>query len=199
MCDMDNPIEIFKFSITKLDRNTTYVTNEALGCFLTMKNVLESIADDLSTLLTGAQPFTPGNFALPEEFMDNINNLENFLRSANRNSPENSTIVIEVRDILIRFENIRILMKHPNTNEDFRRDAIQLFIQTGKSYPEEQIREFIGWLSEEELQHILQIVHQERTLMEKTITNTPIHILTSQRINALRTKTITRTDSGYER
>lgn len=196
---MENSIEIFRYSTNELDKNTVYVTDQALGYFLGIRNVLDNIANDLVILLTGAPSLTPENFKLTMELTKNIDNLENFLRSANRNSAENSSRVIDVRSILIAFDNIRSLMRHPNTNGNFRWDAIELFLKIGNLYPEEQIREFIGWLNEEELQHILQIIAQEKTLMERPLTDSLIHILASQRMNLLRTKAIEGADSEFER
>lgn len=192
---MENSIVIFKNSITELDKDTVYVTDEALGIFLEIRAVLESIADDLSTLLTGTLPFTPENLEISMQLARSISNLEDFLRIANRNSAESASRIIDVKDILVRFGGIRGLMIHPSTNRHFRSDAIQLFIKIGNLYPEEQIREFIGLLDEEELQYILQIVAQEKTLIEKPLTNSLIHILASQRMRQLKTKTIERADS----
>lgn len=203
---MENSIEIFNHYITKLDTkldiNKTYVTDGALRYFFTIRNELEEITDDLVRLLTGTQPFfTLESSKLTMEFADNIDNLENFLKIANKNIRKNKSMVIDVKDILIRFENIRCLMIHPDTNGNFRRDAIKLFIKTGNLYPEEQIKEFIGYLKYEELKYILQIVDQEKTLLEKPLTNSPIHILAIQRINnlALKISKKDKTDIGEER
>lgn len=192
---MENSLEIFKESITEIDKNMVYVTDEAIECFSLIKDVIESIAFDLSTLSTGSLPFTPDNLKLPIQITESINSLEDFLKSANRNSSKKVNRVIDARNILIRFDKIKKLMNNPNTNEFFREDAIQFFIRVGNLYPEEQIREFIGLLDEEELQYILQIVEQERTLIEKPLTNSLIHILASQRMKQLKSKTLARTEN----
>jgi len=185
---MENSIGIFKETVTGINKNTVYVTDEALSEFLTMRDILENIMYDLATLITDKSPFTPGNLRSSMQFIGSIEKLEDFLKKANKNSAESASRVIDAKDIVLRFDRIKSLMNHPNTNRHFREDAIQLFLRIGNLYPEEQIREFISYLDEAELQYILQIVSQEETLIEKPLTGSILHILVRQRIMELKAK-----------
>lgn len=111
---------------------------------------------------------------------DRIDNLENFLKTANQNNRENADKILDIRNILIKFDVIQKLMSHPN--QEFRKDGMQLFIRTGNLYATTEIQEFINLLDENELKYIMQIVHQEKTLLDKKITNSPIHILASEKL-----------------
>lgn len=177
---LEKNIQLFEPFLTDLDVRTTYVTDSAIGYFIEIRSVLEKIADDLVELETGAKALTPENLDLGMAIYDRIDNLENFLKTANQNNRENADKVLDIRNILIKFDVIQKLMSHPN--QEFRKDGMQLFIRTGNLYATTEIQEFINLLDENELKYIMQIVHQEKTLLDKKITNSPIHILASEKL-----------------
>ncbi len=177
---LEKNIQLFEPFLTDLDVRTTYVTDSAIGYFIEIRSVLEKIADDLVELETGAKALTPENLDLGMAIYNRIDNLENFLKTANQNNRENADKVLDIRNILIKFDVIQKLMSHPN--QEFRKDGMQLFIRTGNLYATTEIQEFINLLDENELKYIMQIVHQEKTLLDKKITNSPIHILASEKL-----------------
>ena len=180
---LGNDIKLFKYSNTDLDSSTIYVTDNAITYFCEIRDSLDKIASDLILAETGEPALSPSTLELTIQLYDNINTMENFLRTANKNDINSAKKILSTKDILIKFETIKKLMLGPDG--EIRNDAVKLFVKTGNLYSSEEMEEFVNLLNETELRFVMQIVNQEKTLIEKRITNTPIHFLANQRINSM--------------
>ena len=73
-----------------------------------------------------------------------------------------------VKDILIKFKYIKALML--NGEEETRNDGVMLFTKTAFLYSAEEQKEFADMLNANELDYIMQIAKQERTIIDKVVT-----------------------------
>lgn len=190
---LENPITIFN-SIAGLEGKKIYVTDEAMGYFKTIRTELDNISMDLVEEETRTGALTPRNFDWCMEFYETINQLEKFLENANKNDRKSADKVIGLKNILIKFDFIKKMML--SSNPKLRKDAYELFINTGNSYSEEEISEFVGWLDENETYNIYEIIHvAEKTIIDKQLTNTPIHHYIDEKMKRLQQNQITAKNS----
>lgn len=191
---MKNSIEIFDQSITDLDVNTTYVTDEAINYLHEIDFELGMIADDLVTLATGAvDVLTPASAGLEFELYNRIDNFKNFFAMAQKNDRNSANKILDRKDVLIKFDNLKILLSQPKKN--FRQTALRLFTKTGPFYSTAEMQEFVSLLNKDELNCIIQIIHQEKTLLpeQKKITNSPIPSLVVKRLKEMNSPQISST------
>ena len=189
---MKNSIEIFNQSITDLDVNTTYVTDEAMDYLHEIDFELEMIANDLVILATGAvDVLTPASNGLEWELYRRIDNFKKFLEVAHKNDRNSADKILDRKDLLIKFDNLKTLLSQPK--KDFRQSALRLFVKTGNLYSNAEMQEFVNLLNKDELNYIMQIVHQEKTLLRRPITNSPIPILVAKRLKEMNSPQISST------
>lgn len=58
-----------------------------------------------------------------------------------------------------------------NGDKETRKDGVMLFTKTAFLYSGEEQKEFVSMLNVDELNYIMQIAEQERTLIDKVVTN----------------------------
>ena len=98
-----------------------------------------------------------------------MDEIREVMRHCNHNNSKNAKCIIDVKDILIKFKYIKALML--NGDEETRNDGVMLFTKTAFLYSEEEQKAFVSMLNADELDYIMQIAKQERTIMEKVVTN----------------------------
>ncbi len=184
---MKNPITTFK-AITALKEKNTYTTNSAIGYFRTKQHVLDTIADDIIETETDAPTLTPGNLEKSMSMFQNISSLEKFLETTNKNNKDQAEKIIDIEDILIKFEIIKRMMLH--TNEKLRADGYQLFIRTAELYSSEEIQEFVSWLNEHETYNIVGMLNAENYLIDKQLTGTPMQYYINEKMKLLQQRTL---------
>ena len=176
-----NDLSILKFSIDK--SNQTYVTSEALRYFDSIEHDLYQIANDIYKIRTEkALEFVPDTFEDAMRIMNKIEELRKIMRHCNNNS-QNAKCIIGVKDILIKFEHIKALIL--NGDEETRNDGVILFTKTAFLYSEEEQKEFVSMLNVDELHYIMQIAKQERTIIDKVVTNSKMFEFVKAKINQL--------------
>lgn len=162
-----NDLTILEFSIDK--SNQTYVTEDALSYFDSIEHDLYQIANDIYKVQTGKDlSLTPDTAGEAMRIMDKIDELREVMRHCNHNNSQNAKCVIGVKDILIKFKYIKALML--NGDEETRNGGVILFTKTAFLYSEDEQEEFVSMLNADELDYIMQIAKQERTIMEKVVT-----------------------------
>ena len=163
-----NDLTILEFSIDK--SNQTYVTEEALSYFDSIEHDLYQIANDIYKVQTGKDlSLTPDTVGEAMRIMDKIDELREVMRHCNHNNSQNAKCVIGVKDILIKFKYIKALML--NGEKETRNDGVMLFTKTAFLYSEEEQKAFVNMLNADELNYIKQIAEQERTIIDKVVTN----------------------------
>ena len=150
-----NDLTILEFSIDK--SNQTYVTEEALSYFDSIEHDLYQIANDIYKVQTGK------DLSLTPETAGEA------MRHCNHNNSQNAKCIIGVKDILIKFKYIKALML--NGDEETRNDGVMLFTKTAFLYLAEEQKEFVDMLNADELNYVMQIAKQERTVIDKVVTN----------------------------
>ena len=111
---------------------------------------------------------TPDTAGEAMRIMDKIDELREVMRHCNHNNSQNAKCVIGVKDILIKFKYIKALML--NGEEETRNDGVMLFTKTAFLYSAEEQKEFADMLNANELDYIMQIAKQERTIIDKVVT-----------------------------
>ena len=163
-----NDLTILEFSIDK--SNQTYVTEEALSYFDSIEHDLYQIANDIYKMQKGKDlSLTPDTAGEAMRIMDKIDELREVMRHCNHNNSQNAKCVIGVKDILIKFKYIKALML--NGEEETRNDGVMLFTKTAFLYSAEEQKEFVDMLNADELNYVMQIAKQERTVIDKVVTN----------------------------
>ena len=163
-----NDLTILEFSIDK--SNQTYVTEEALSYFDSIEHDLYQIANDIYKVQTGKDlSLTPDTVGEAMRIMDKIDELREVMRHCNHNNSQNAKCIIGGKDILIKFKYIKALML--NGEKETRNDGVMLFTKTAFLYSEEEQKAFVNMLNADELNYIKQIAEQERTIIDKVVTN----------------------------
>lgn len=111
----------------------------------------------------------PGTFEDAMRITNKMDELREVMRHCNHNNCKNAKCIIGVKDILIKFKYIKALML--NGNEETRNDGVMLFTKTAFLYSEEEQKAFVNMLNADELNYIKQIAEQERTIIDKVVTN----------------------------
>ena len=163
-----NDLTILEFSIDK--SNQTYVTEEALSYFDSIEGNLEQIANDIYKMQKGKDlELVPGTFEDAMRITNKMDELREVMRHCNHNNSKNAKCIMDVKDILIKFKYIKALIS--NGDEALRNDGVMLFTKTAFLYSEEEQKEFASMLNVDELNYIKQIAEQERTIIDKVVTN----------------------------
>ncbi len=162
-----NDLTILEFSIDK--SNQTYVTEDALSYFDSIEHDLYQIAEHIYKVQTGKDlELVPG---IAEDAMiipNKMDELRKVMEQCNRNNSKNAKCIIGVKDILIKFKYIKALML--NGEKETRNDGVMLFTKTAFLYSAEEQKEFADMLNANELDYIMQIAKQERTIIDKVVT-----------------------------
>lgn len=176
-----NDLTIFNLSVDR--SNQPYVTAEALRYFDSIEQDLYQIANDIYKVQTGKTLLlAPGTIEDATRIMDKIEELRTIMTHCNNNQ-QDAKCVIGVKDILIKFKHIRALIL--NGDEETRKDGVVLFTKTAFLYSGEKQEEFVNMLNDDELNYIMQIAEQEKTVIDKTVTNTKMFALVKARIKQL--------------
>lgn len=186
-----NELSIFKgFNISKLSE--TYVTNGALSYFHIIEKYIDKIAKDIYKNQTGNKlGLNPRTLQLSMKIQEVIDEYEQHMSECNKNDPNEAKSVINLKDVLVKFDYIKDLILKSD-DENLREDGVILFTVTCPMYSEEEQEEFVNMLDENELRYIMQIVYQEKTLLEKLITNSKMYRLAIEKLNKF-------PDNGEER
>lgn len=166
-----NDLTILEFSIDKSNDklNQTYVTKSALSYFDSIEHDLYQIANDIYKVQTGENlELVQGIAEDAMKIRNKMEKLREVMEHCNHNNSKNAKYIIEVKNILIEFRYIKTLML--NGNEETRNDGVILFTKTAFLYSEDEQEEFVSMLNADELDYIMQIAKQERTIMEKVVT-----------------------------
>lgn len=171
-----NNLDIFRFSITKTSQ--IYVTDQALAYFDLIENEMDRIAEDIYKAKTGKELglFTP----IDMEISDKIKEYRKCMRQCNKNNPNDAVTVIGLKDVLVKFKHIKALIL--KGNDALREDGVILFTKAASSYSEEEQEEFVNLLNENELRYIMQIACQERTIIDKIVTNSKMFLLVKEKM-----------------
>lgn len=163
-----NDLTILEFSIDKA--NQTYVTADALSYFDSIEHDLNQIAAHIYKVQTGKDlELVPGIAEDAMIILNKMDELRKVMEQCNRNNSKNAKCIIGAKDILIKFKYIKALML--NGNEETRNDGVMLFTKTAFLYSEEEQKAFVNMLNADELNYIKQIAEQERTIIDKVVTN----------------------------
>lgn len=166
-----NDLTILEFSIDKSNDklNQTYVTEEELSYFDSIEHDLNQIAEHIYKVQTGKDlELVPGTFEDAMRITNKIEELRKDMEHCNHTNSQNAKCVIGVKDILIKFKYIKALML--NGEEETRNDGVMLFTKTAFLYSAEEQKEFADMLNANELDYIMQIAKQERTIIDKVVT-----------------------------
>lgn len=166
-----NDLTILEFSIDKSNDklNQTYVTKSALSYFDSIEGDLEQIANDIYKMQTGENlELVPVIGIDARKITKKMDELREAMIHCHHNNSRNAKYIIDVNNILIEFRHIRALML--NGNEETRNDGVMLFTKTAFLYSEDEQEEFVSMLNADELDYIMKIAKQERTIMEKVVT-----------------------------
>lgn len=185
---MENPIESFK-SITTLESNKTHTTKLALGYFRTIKSTLEDIAVHLVEAKTGEPVPIPGNMEFYFQLSENIDVVENFLQTTNKNDRNSVEKILDINNILIPFDTIKTMML--GSYKNLREDAYQLFIRTADLYSDNEIQEFVSLLNKSETKNIARILNAEGYLIDKKLTNTSMRYYINERMKLFKERKTT--------
>ena len=181
-----NDLTILEFSIDKSNDklNQTYVTKSVLSYFDSIEQNLNQIAEHIYKIQTGKDlELVPGTVQDAIRITDKMDELRKVMRQCNHNNSKNVKCIIGVRDILIKFKHIKVLML--NGDEETRNDGVILFTKTAFLYSEEEQKAFVSMLNADELDYIMQIAKQERTIIDKIVTNSKMFEFVRAKIKQL--------------
>lgn len=174
-----NKLDIFNASITNVGE--TYVTGQAVSYFYAIEKYILSIANGLYKVKTGQNlDFVPGTFEDAKAMGRLIDEYGKCLEQCNKNNPNSAKRVIDVKDLLFKFKHIKTLML--SGYEDLRRDGVIIFTAFARAYPLEEQEEFANMLNSHELEYVMQIASQERTIIDKTVSNSRMFMVAKKRM-----------------
>lgn len=174
-----NKLDIFNASITNVDE--TYVTERAVSYFYEIEKYIYSIANGLYKVKTGKTlNFSPDTAKDAIDIGNLIDEYGKCLEQCNKNNPNSAKRVIDIKDLLFKFKHIKTLMQ--SGYEDLRRDGVIIFTAFAIAYPVEEQEEFANMLNKHELEYVMQIASQERTIIDKTVSNSRMYMVVRKRI-----------------
>lgn len=179
---MENPIVIFD-SITSLEENKSriYVTDSAKGYFAEIKDILHVIAQCLTEKITGSPAIAPLGLEVYSQIADNIDRMETFLQTANKNSRDSVDKICDVKNVMVKFNFIKKLMQ--DSNAELREMGCQLFIRAPYLYTNEETREFVSLLDESQIENIIRIRAAARTVVNRELPNPSLDYYINERKN----------------
>ena len=175
-----NELSVFKLPSNKIAQ--VYVTREAINYYNLIKDDIYEIVGDIYKAQTGNDlSLAPSTCEDYQRITRTIEQLKDMILQCNNNDPKSANAVISLKDILIKFKHIKSLMT--NGDVTLRKDGIALFTKFAPLYSEKEQEEFARMLNKEEMDYIIQIGEQEKTLIEKNVTNSRMFNAVKNRIN----------------
>ena len=101
------------------------------------------------------------------------------LEQCNKNNLNSAKRVIDIEDLLFKFKHIKTLMQ--SGYKDLRRDGVIIFTAFAIAYPVEEQEEFANMLNKHELEYVMQMASQERTIIDKRVSNSRTYMVAKKR------------------